>query len=238
MDYGKCIQTVTVYHREDDRYTQTVYENAFLDFRKTQNIDKTGSREGNSFLLVLPCSRQTVWAEGPRSPAGKIGRPFCLPRCPVWWWWGMWTSNTGRESWFIWKRGDRMKIQIKLKPVSRMIVGLGAAPNGPLQRQATQIISQRMTRYMPFRSGALATKLKMVTGPAEITVLGPYARYQYFGKVMAGAAPRRVTSRELGYDRSKNPQAGPFWDRRLMAAEGRQIAADLQSYIDRKAGRP
>lgn len=34
--------------------TRTVYANAFLDFRKNQNINKTGSTETNSFLLVVP----------------------------------------------------------------------------------------------------------------------------------------------------------------------------------------
>ena len=34
---------------------------AFLDFKKTQNVDKTGSKEANSFLLVIPCSEQGVF---------------------------------------------------------------------------------------------------------------------------------------------------------------------------------
>ena len=31
-----------------------VERGAFLDFKKTQNVDKTGSTEANGFLLVLP----------------------------------------------------------------------------------------------------------------------------------------------------------------------------------------
>lgn len=54
VDYRLCNQTVTVYHREGEAYTRTVYDRAFLDFRKTQNVDKTGSKEANSFLLVIP----------------------------------------------------------------------------------------------------------------------------------------------------------------------------------------
>lgn len=37
---------------------------------------------------------------------------------------------------------------------------------------------------MPYRSGALSSKLKYISGPAEITVRAPYAKYQYYGKVM------------------------------------------------------
>ena len=55
VDYSECNQTVTVYHLNADKtVTRTVYSSAFLDFRKNQNINKTGSTETNSFLLVIP----------------------------------------------------------------------------------------------------------------------------------------------------------------------------------------
>ncbi len=54
-DYRLCRQTVTVYHWDGaTTYTRKVIHNAFLDFKKTQNVDKTGSSEVNSFLLVIP----------------------------------------------------------------------------------------------------------------------------------------------------------------------------------------
>lgn len=61
VDYRLCNQTVTVYHQEGSTYKRTVYENAFLDFRKTQTVDKTGSQEANSFLLVIPGDTQAVF---------------------------------------------------------------------------------------------------------------------------------------------------------------------------------
>lgn len=55
VDYRLCNQTVTVYHWDGaSTYTRTVHTNAFLDFKKTQNVEKTGSEEANSFLLVIP----------------------------------------------------------------------------------------------------------------------------------------------------------------------------------------
>lgn len=55
IDYRMCSQKVTIYHKIDDfTYKRTVYENAFLDFKKNRTIDKTGSREVNSFLLIIP----------------------------------------------------------------------------------------------------------------------------------------------------------------------------------------
>ena len=61
VDYRLCNQTVTVYHRDGDIYTRTVHNRAFLDFKKTQSIDKTGSKEANSFLLVIPGDTQAVF---------------------------------------------------------------------------------------------------------------------------------------------------------------------------------
>lgn len=56
VDYRLCNQTVTIYHDNGNAtYTRTVIEKgAFLDFKKTQNVDKTGSHEANAFLLVIP----------------------------------------------------------------------------------------------------------------------------------------------------------------------------------------
>lgn len=62
VDYRLCNQTVTVYHWDGDKtYTRTVFHNAFLDFRKTRNVDKTGSTEVNTFLLVIPGGSQAVF---------------------------------------------------------------------------------------------------------------------------------------------------------------------------------
>lgn len=61
VDYSKCNQTVTVYHRDAEGYVRTVHRRAFLDFKKTVNVDKTGSKEANSFLLVIPCGVQAVF---------------------------------------------------------------------------------------------------------------------------------------------------------------------------------
>ena len=56
VNYRLCNQTVTLYHWDGkDTYTRKVIERgAFLDFKKTQNVDKTGGTEVNSFLLVIP----------------------------------------------------------------------------------------------------------------------------------------------------------------------------------------
>lgn len=62
VNYCLCNQTVSIYHWDGGTaFTRKVIESgAFLDYRKTQNVDKTGSSEANSFLLIIPCSEIPV----------------------------------------------------------------------------------------------------------------------------------------------------------------------------------
>ena len=66
VDYSLCRQTVTVYHPQKDSRGQIsavdvhTYQ-GFLDFKKVRNVEKTGSSEATSFLLVIPGDRQTVY---------------------------------------------------------------------------------------------------------------------------------------------------------------------------------
>lgn len=126
------------------------------------------------------------------------------------------------------------RIKVEMKPVNTILTRLGVNKTGDVQMQVTKIINHRITRYMPFRTGVLATKLKYIKSPTEIEVAARYATYQYYGKVMVGKAPKTVTDRDLKYDKTENPQAGPFWDKRLMAAEGQQIVAEIQEYVNRR----
>lgn len=145
------------------------------------------------------------------------------------------------------------RIKVEMKPIATILTRLGVNKTGDVQMQLTRIINKRITRYMPLRSGALATKLKYIKSHTEIVVNAPNARYQYYGKVMVnsktGKGPAlipgvgfryrkgttlKVTNRDLEYDTTKNTRAGPFWDKRMMAAEKGAIVSDIQAYVRRK----
>lgn len=152
--------------------------------------------------------------------------------------------------------GLKTKIKVNMKPVNTIVTRLGLNKNGDVQRFVTSTVNRRITRYMPYRTGVLATKLKHIKSPTEIEVIGPYARYMYYGEVMVdpvtGAAgfkdadgqwksrteaphvPKVRSGRPITYTKSKHPLAGPLWDKRLMAAEGAQIAKEVQNYVNHK----
>ena len=95
VDYGLCNQTVTLYHWDGkNEVTRRVIEKgAFLDFKKVQDVNKTGSTEVNGFLLVIPCEEvpvavgdKVLHGEGPKIAsredwAGLI--PSRVPRLVV-----------------------------------------------------------------------------------------------------------------------------------------------------------
>lgn len=87
VDYSLCNQTVTLYHWNGaETVTRRVIgKGAFLDFKHVQDVSRTGSREVNSFLLVIPCSEVPVQAgdkallgEGPEI-VGRTGWAGLIP---------------------------------------------------------------------------------------------------------------------------------------------------------------
>ena len=142
-------------------------------------------------------------------------------------------------------------VTVEMKPVQAILKRLGLSRDGGVQMFLTNTVNLHLTKYMPRQTGALATKLKFVKSPTEIEILGPYACYQYYGKVMVnaetGKGPANIpgvglrykegtvlkeTSRDLQYDLSKNALAGPYWDRRMMASEGDKIVQEVQDYVE------
>ena len=145
------------------------------------------------------------------------------------------------------------RIKVEMKPISTILTRIGVNKTGDVQMQLTRIVNKRITRYMPFRTGALSTKLKYIKSPTEIEVAAPYARMMYYGKVMVnsktGKGPAfipgvgyrykkgttlKATDQDLKYDTTKHPEAGPFWDRRMMASEKDAIVSDVQAYVRRR----
>lgn len=144
-------------------------------------------------------------------------------------------------------------VRVNMKPTQRMLLELGVDRNGDVQAQWTNDVMRRMVRYMPYRTGTTATKLMFMRSTTEIEVAAPYARMLYHGKVMVNAKTGKgpayipnvgyrykkgtilkATNRDLTYTKTKNPLAGPFWDRTLMAAEGDKMIANLQTYVNRR----
>ena len=144
---------------------------------------------------------------------------------------------------------------LTMKEANEIIRNKGLAPGGDAQVFHTQNVLRRIKKYMPFLSGALykITQIQTDIRKPEIVTDAPQAKYLFHGKVMIdpqinaagfmtpdgwrsrkGSIKVLTTGRDLEYTRTKNPQAGPWWDKALSAAEGAAMAADLQRFMNRR----
>lgn len=126
-----------------------------------------------------------------------------------------------------------MKVRLEMKPVNQIIQRLGLDEGGAAQRFHTLNVRRRIQKYMPYRTGMTIKVMMFQTdgNKPEVVLDVPYGKYLYHGKAMEGPPPKRVTDRPLHYTTTKNPQAGPYWDRQLAAAEGDVMAQELEDYI-------
>lgn len=147
-----------------------------------------------------------------------------------------------------------MKYKVIIPGAAELIRRKGLAADGAVQMFHTQNVLRRIKKFMPYRSGATykITVIQTDIRKPEIVTDTPGAHYLFVGEVYGPNIPRREngvivgwwsppvkhpTGRMLKYDTTKNPQAGPRWDKALSAAEGDALRADLQRYIDRRSGR-
>ena len=75
----------------------------------------------------------------------------------------------------------------------------------------------------PMRSKALILSGTLATdvGSGLVQYNAPYARYHYYGKLMVGPAPKKLTDIDLTYEGA--PQRGALWFERMKANDAKSI---------------
>ena len=127
-----------------------------------------------------------------------------------------------------------LQIDIRMPELQTLVQDLGLAPGGPVQQDLVLNVARRITKYVPKRTySSVEHAIAQGTEPrnGRIVIRGPHIRYLYFGKVMAGRKPKKVTDKDLVYTKTYNRLAGPRWMERLLAAEYGQIIADMENFI-------
>lgn len=133
----------------------------------------------------------------------------------------------------------------EIKPNQHLIRERGLNQFGLTQKFIDQEVIRLMAPYTPYRAGFLEKSATLGTkiGSGHIQQNAPYARYQYYGKLMVssitGSAwshgePKVLTDKDLNYDTSKHPQAGPFWFERMKADKKEQILRGAQKMAGAK----
>jgi len=91
------------------------------------------------------------------------------------------------------------KINIDLSNAPKIISKLGLNAGGKAQLFFTNELMRISDPYVPFKQGALKNSARIVEQGTAIEYNTPYARYQWYGKVMVGSKPKVVTDRDLVY---------------------------------------
>jgi hypothetical protein len=103
------------------------------------------------------------------------------------------------------------------------------------QAYVDQACIRHMDKYTPMLTGALKRSATIGTkiGSGKIEYASPYARYQYYGKLMVSSVTgspyarqgekKVLTSIDLTYNTASHPLAGPFWFERMKADKGEEI---------------
>lgn len=89
--------------------------------------------------------------------------------------------------------------------------------------------------YVPMATGELkrSGETYSILGSGELVYRTPYARYLWYGKVMAGT-PRRATTKDLVFTTSVHPLAGSFWAIRAKNDQLPSWVRSAQAFINRK----
>lgn len=110
-----------------------------------------------------------------------------------------------------------MRFRLETDSTAAILARRGLEKGGRVQKYIDSEVIRLSRPYTPFLSGALMRSAESGTesGSGEVVYNSPYGRYQYYGKVMVGRAPKTVTDRVLTY--SGAPKRGAKWFERMKA---------------------
>lgn len=126
-----------------------------------------------------------------------------------------------------------VKVTVNFDPATILKVrGLGSS-NGARKFLASTVKSF-CEPYVPFDQGDLMKYAVISSDGSMLTYQQPYAHYQYYGKVMAGRAPKDYTGADLTYNGA--PMRGAQWDKRMLADRKQDLENSVATYIAEKRG--
>ncbi|WP_143314496.1 minor capsid protein [Clostridium sp. HBUAS56017] len=120
-----------------------------------------------------------------------------------------------------------MKVTISFNSTEKILLKRNLQKGGKVQQFFTNEVARQSNPYIPFDNGGLKDKQVQIL-PDKIKYNAPYARYQYYGKVMVGNAPKKVTDKDLSYHGA--PKRGKMWDKRMWADRGKEIVRSVASF--------
>lgn len=128
------------------------------------------------------------------------------------------------------------KIKVKINNVNKILKDHGLNQEGRVIKFLRDDADRLMNPYIPMDNGMLRRN-KSYPSNHEIKYISPYARYQYYGKLMlakngsswAKKGEKKVeTNKSLKYHTSGT---GPKWNEMMMQRNKNTLIKDVENYI-------
>lgn len=111
-----------------------------------------------------------------------------------------------------------IQTQVKLN-TGKILSSYGLGASGSARKYLARRVRARSDKYVPKDTGLLKNTAVVSPDGGTITYVQPYAKKQFY----------------VNY-RHADPNRGPQWHRRMLAAEQGALAAELQRFMKRRPG--
>lgn len=131
----------------------------------------------------------------------------------------------------------KFDMKIEMNSIGKIVKDHGLDENGKVTRFMRDSVDRLSNPFIPFDNGMLR-RLKTYPSNHEIKYTSPYAKYQYYGKLMltkSGSSwakkgeKKYVTSKNLKYH---TPGTGAKWEQIMLQRRKSDLIKDVQNYIN------
>lgn len=123
-----------------------------------------------------------------------------------------------------------MKIKVDID-TAKILLKLGLGGSNKVRKYIASEVARLSDPYVPMQQGLLKNTRTIASDGSQIVYTQPYAHYQYYGKVMAGRAPKKYTGDDLTYNGA--PMRGARWTERMLIDKRAEIENNVEKFIAR-----
>lgn len=124
-----------------------------------------------------------------------------------------------------------VKVNVDI-PTAKILKERGLGSDAGARKYLASEVKRLCDPYVPMQQGMLKNNVTIAGDGSYIVYTQPYAHYQYYGKVMAGRAPKKYTGDDLTYHGA--PMRGPNWDKRMLADKSKDLENSIDAYIKKR----
>lgn len=126
-----------------------------------------------------------------------------------------------------------MSVKVKVDiNTAKILKSRGLGSDNSVRKYLASEVKRFCDPYVPMQQGLLKNQTTIAPDGSQLIYTQPYAHYQYYGKVMAGRAPKQYTGDDLTYHGA--PMRGAQWEKRMLADKSKEIEQSLDTYIKKR----